>query len=150
LKYGHLGRQELVVQPATEPSVLLVPVLGKGRTGKGAICKEEIVSSMKYKPYCELGKVLDNLARTRDVRGPYNIAHEIQNATGYEVSGQAVSQYVYGRSSPKREFIEAFAEAFELTPQERGELAWVYAYGFRPEDERLMIVKRKRHSDVLS
>jgi hypothetical protein len=56
---------------------------------------------------------------------------------------------LYGRSIPKREFIEAFAEAFELTLQERGELAWVYTYGFRPDTKRLMIVERKRHSDVL-
>jgi hypothetical protein len=52
--------------------------------------------SSKDKPYCELGKVLDNLARDRDVRGPYNIAHHIANVTGYQVSGQVISQYLYG------------------------------------------------------
>ena len=30
---------------------------------------------------------------------------------------------------PKRQFIEAFAEACVLIPQERVQLAWVYAYG---------------------
>ncbi len=103
----------------------------------------------KDKPYCELGKMLDDLARERDVRGPYNIAQYVQSLTGYEASGQIVSQYMYGKSVPKREFIKAFAEAFELTPQERGELAWVYAYDFRPDNKRLMIVERKRHSDVI-
>ncbi len=103
--------------------------------------------STKDKPYCELGKMLDDMARDRDVRGPYNIAYQVQDVTGYEVSGQMVSQYMYGRSFPKREFIEAFAEAFELTPQERGKLAWVYAYDSRPEDERLAIVELKRSSD---
>jgi len=103
--------------------------------------------STKDKPYCELGKMLDDLARDRDVRGPYNIAYQVQDVTGYEVSGQMVSQYMYGRSFPKREFIEAFAEAFELTPQERGELAWIYAYDSRPEHERLAIVELKRSTD---
>ncbi len=101
----------------------------------------------KDKPYSELGKMLDDLARNRDVRGPYNIAQYVQSLTGYEASGQAISQYMYGRFFPKREFIEAFTEAFGLTPQERGRLAWVYAYDSRPEHERLAIVELKRASD---
>jgi hypothetical protein len=56
---------------------------------------------------------------------------------------------MYGRSFPNREFIAAFAEAFELSPQERGRLAWVYAYDSRPEHERLAIVELKRASDRL-
>lgn len=106
--------------------------------------------SGKAKPYCELGKLLDDLARDRNVRGPYNIAHRVENVTGHEVSGQAVSKYLYGAYSPKREFIRAFAEAFELTLQERSELAWVYLYDFRPEHERFTIVERKRLTDTLS
>ena len=105
--------------------------------------------SGKDKSYSELGRILDDLARHRDVRGPYNIAHQVQSLTGYEASGQVVSQYLYGRSSPKREFIAAFAKAFELTPQERGRLAWVYAYDSQPEYERLAIVELKRASDRL-
>jgi hypothetical protein len=85
----------------------------------------------KGRPYSELGKVLDALARERDVRGPYNIAQHVQDATGYEVTGQAVSKYLYGESSPKSQSIEAFAEAFVLTPLQRAQLAWGYAYGSR-------------------
>ena len=83
----------------------------------------------KSKPYCELGNLLDNLARDRAVRGPYNIASYLKDAAGYEVSGQVVSKYLYGHSQPKQEFMGAFADAFNLTPQERAELAWGYAYG---------------------
>ena len=82
----------------------------------------------KSKPYCELGNLLDALARDRAVRGPYNIASYLKDAAGYEVSGQAVSKYLYGHSEPRAAFVEAFAEAFSLTPRERAELAWVYAY----------------------
>ena len=103
--------------------------------------------SSRGKPYSVLGKMLDNLARERDVRGPYKIAHYLQSLTGYEASGQMVSRYMYGNSFPKREFIEAFAKAFELTPQERGKLAWVYVYNSRPEHERLTIMEPKRASD---
>ena len=32
----------------------------------------------KNKPYCQLGKELDALARSREIRGPYNIAHYLR------------------------------------------------------------------------
>jgi hypothetical protein len=102
-----------------------------------------------HKPYCELGKMLDALARERDVRGPYNIASHIKNVTGYEVSGQVLSKYLYGEYVPKREFVKAFAETFKLAARERSELAWVYAYDSRPKHERLAIVERKRATDML-
>jgi hypothetical protein len=90
-------------------------------------------TNAKNRPYCELGKMLDALARERDVRGPYNIAHQVQGLTGFEVSGQAISKYMYGEYLPKREFIKAFTDAFELTSYERAELAWSYTYGSRSD-----------------
>jgi hypothetical protein len=109
---------------------------------------EEIMTDNTHKRYCELGKMLDALARERDVRGPYNIANHIENVTGYEVSGQVLSKYLYGESVPKREFVRAFAEAFKLAAQERSELAWVYSYDSRPKQERLAIVELKRSTDI--
>ncbi len=88
-----------------------------------------LLSSKKTKPYCELGKQLDALARSRDVRGPYNIAAYLSEVTDHEVSGQSVSKYLFGTNEPKQAFIVAFADAFELTEQERLELAWTYAFG---------------------
>ena len=90
-------------------------------------------TNAKNRPSSELGKMLDALARDRDVRGPYNIAHQVQDTTGFEVSGQAVSKYLYGEYLPKREFIKAFTVAFELTSYERAELAWLYTYGSRSD-----------------
>jgi hypothetical protein len=90
-------------------------------------------TNAKNRPYCGLGKMLDALARDRDVRGPYNIAHQVQDTTGFEVSGQAVSKYLYGEHLPKREFIKAFTVAFELNSYERAELAWLYTYGSRSD-----------------
>jgi len=89
----------------------------------------------KPKPYGELGKLLDTLARSRDVRGPYNIAVYLSDATNHEVSGQSVSKYLFGTNEPKQAFIVAFADAFELTEQERLELAWTYAFGFWHQDK---------------
>ena len=86
------------------------------------------VTRKSGKPYCKLGKLVDAFSRERDIRGPYNIARYIKSTTGYEVSGTAVSHYLYGEYHPKREFIAAFAQAFELNDQERSRLAWVYAY----------------------
>jgi hypothetical protein len=100
-----------------------------------------------HKPYCELGKMLDDLARERGVRGPYNIANHVENVTGHEVSGQVLSKYLYGEYVPKREFMKAFTEAFTLTLRERSELAWVYTYGSQPKQERLAIVVLRRAAD---
>jgi hypothetical protein len=102
----------------------------------------------KNKPYSELGKLLDGLARSRDVRGPYNIANYVENVTGHAVSGQAVSKYLYGKYLPKRAFINAFADAFELIPRERSELAWAYTYGFRPEDKRSIAEGREESVNI--
>ena len=120
-----------------QPATLL-----SGRFCFGEKGKEEralVAASMtgRGNPYCELGKLLDTLARDRDVRGPYNIASYVQNATGYGVGGQWVSKYLYGKSRPKPEFVEAFADAFRLTLQERMELDWSYAYDFRLPWDRL-------------
>ena len=90
----------------------------------------------KKKPYSELGKLLDSLARSRDVRGPYDIARHVEGITGHHVSGQAMSKYLYGKYHPKPELVKAFAEAFALTPQERRALAWVYTYGSPLETHR--------------
>ena len=79
--------------------------------------------------YCELGKELDALARSRNVRGPYSMARYLNATNGYECSGQVISRYLYGKSVPKRAFLEAFADAFDITEQERMALAWVYTYG---------------------
>ena len=89
----------------------------------------------KDKLYCELGKLLDILARERDIRGPYAIAEYLKDSNAYNTSGQAISKYMYGHSWPKPSFITVFAEAFELSRQERSELAWTYAYGSRPRNE---------------
>ncbi len=88
-------------------------------------------------PYSELGKLLDSLARRQNVRGPYNIARYVEEVTGYAASGQAVSKCLYGKSLPKQEFIEAFANTFGLALQERSELAWVYTYGSQPYGQRI-------------
>ena len=90
-----------------------------------------MVTNGGNRPYSELGKLLDAMARERDVRGPYNIAYHLEEVVGYAVSGQGMSKYMYGEHLPRPKFIEAFAEAFELTLRERVELAWAYTYGSR-------------------
>lgn len=93
----------------------------------------EALSEMrgKNKPYSKLGKLLDAVACSRNVRGPYAIALYIKSVAGHNVSGQSSSKYLYGETLPKHAFIEAFADSFELTLQERTDLAGTYTYGFR-------------------
>ena len=96
-----------------------------------------MLSSTRNKPYCELGKLLDALARSRNVRGPYNMAEYLGDVANHKVSGQSISKYLFGINEPKQAFIRAFADALELTEQERAELEWVYAYGSLPPSHRL-------------
>jgi hypothetical protein len=91
--------------------------------------KSVAVNTRTDRPYGELGKLMDSIARKHDVRGPYNIAQLVTAVTGYKVTGQAVSRYFYGDSWPKPGFVSAFAQAIELTKDERDALAWLYTYG---------------------
>jgi hypothetical protein len=84
------------------------------------------------KPYCKLGEVLDEQARARHVRGPYNVAKHVSEATGFKVSGSSVSGYFYGRSHPPPEFNTAFVEAFSLEEDEVKRLAYAYTFGKEP------------------
>jgi hypothetical protein len=92
------------------------------------------VNTRTDKPYGELGKLMDSMARAHDVRGPYNIAQRVTAATGYKVTGQAVSRYFYGDSWPRPGFVSAFADAIGLTRDERDTLAWLYTYGPNPNN----------------
>jgi hypothetical protein len=87
------------------------------------------VTSPANRPYSELGKILDGLARRHNVRGPYSIAQLVSEVAGYEITGQAISRYFYGEIRPKSAFIAAFADTIELTREERDALAWFYTYG---------------------
>ena len=93
------------------------------------------MSTRADKPYTELGKALDAMARKRDVRGPYAIAKRVEEVSGYKVSGQAVSRYFHDSVQPKPAFVNAFARAFGLTEEERDMLAWVYTYRSTGHDE---------------
>jgi hypothetical protein len=87
-----------------------------------------MVSSGADKPYSELGRILDAMARKRDVRGPYAIAKQVTSVSEYEVSGQAVSRYFNEGVQPRPAFMSAFARAFGLTEEERDTVAWIYTY----------------------
>ena len=89
-------------------------------------------SRMEEKPYCKLGEVLDEQARARHVRGPYNVAKYIRETTEFKVSGSSVSGYFYGRTRPPPEFTTAFVEAFSLEEDEVERLAYTYTFGKEP------------------
>ena len=87
------------------------------------------VAVRQKKPYCKLGEVLDEQARAKQVRGPYNVAKHVSEATGFKVSGSSVSGYFYGRCHPPPEFNAAFVEAFSLEEDEVERLAYAYTLG---------------------
>ncbi len=94
-----------------------------------------MVTTQTNKPYTELGKVLDAMARKRDVSGPYAIAKRVEELSDYSVSGQAISRYFNDGVQPKSAFMNAFATAFDLTEEECDELAWIYTYRSNGHDD---------------
>ena len=90
---------------------------------------------MAGRPYSVFGKVLDELARARQVRGPYWIADHMKARLGAEkaVSGVAVGKWMYGESHPRSDNLEKFSRAFDLDEPERIRLAYAYAYNKDPE-----------------
>lgn len=87
---------------------------------------------MTARPYERLGAFLTKLARERRASTPRTIAKCLEEATGYRVTRRTVSRYLHGTRCPAPEFMHAFAETFSLTPQERRQLAWMYAFSELP------------------
>jgi len=79
--------------------------------------------------YSELGNVMDELARKRNVRGPYNVGKYVREKTGRgPKQGSAWSQIFYGKSHPTPQTMRAFTDAFELTKEEVDALARAYMF----------------------
>ncbi len=84
---------------------------------------------MTQRSYSELGKRLDALARSRDVRGPTAIAEYVQTKTGEGPNRSAWGQSLYGEITPSKDTVRLFAEAFELNAEQATSLAVLYVFG---------------------
>jgi hypothetical protein len=87
------------------------------------------------RPYSAFGEVLDELARKRNVRGPYLIANYMKARLGEAPTGAAVGKWMYGVASPTRENLQRFADAFELSKRERITLSFAFTYGQKPPED---------------
>jgi len=76
-----------------------------------------------------LGKRLDELARSRDVRGPKAIAEYVRAKTGEGPGCSAWGQILYGEITPSKDTVRLFAEAFELNAEQATSLAVLYVFG---------------------
>lgn len=84
------------------------------------------------KPYNRLGLVLDSLARSRNVRGVTAIEKHVKERTGRGPTASGWQQIMTGETkNPRSEHLEAFHEAFELTPEEEVRLALARAFPAR-------------------
>lgn len=79
-------------------------------------------------PYSPLGDVLDEIARKRQVRGPYNLEHYIREKTGDSPGGSHWSQVFYGKKDASPRAMKRFALAMNLTPEEEEKLATAYLF----------------------
>lgn len=89
------------------------------------------MSRKRYESYTLLGKTMYDLALEKEgVEGPYGVANHMSQALAREVKGPSVSEYFRGTYNPPPQFVEDFARVFNLSEEERGRLAWIYAYRF--------------------
>ena len=82
---------------------------------------------MNGREYAPLGKVMDRMARERNVRGPYAAATYIEKQTGEEMPGATMSKNWYG-SRPSPRTLQLFVQAFGLSDREVNELTWVNSF----------------------
>ncbi len=85
------------------------------------------------RPYTGFGKELQRLMLDRDIRSWTHLEELIYEATGRSYSHQSMTKYAAGDNVTPPEFVMAFAETLELTPEERTALAVQHAYHSRPE-----------------
>ncbi len=78
--------------------------------------------------YGIFGETMKRIASKRGIRGPYKVSAYIRAKTGGGPKGPSWSDYYYGKSDPTAETMERIAKAFELTVEEKKELAYVHAY----------------------
>ncbi len=93
------------------------------------------VAGVNGRPYSALGEVIDELARKRNVRGPQRIANYMKARLGEAPTGAAVSKWVHGDSRPTRENMQRFADAFELSDEEKITLSFAFTYGQQPPED---------------
>jgi hypothetical protein len=84
------------------------------------------------RPYTALGKVMDELARKRNVRGPHGIANYVRRRFPDAPGGVAVAKWMYGDASPKPASLRTFSDAFELSDGEMMRLAWAFVFRKEP------------------
>ncbi len=80
------------------------------------------------KPYSELGKLLDTLARERDVRGAQALAAFVRARPVAGPGRSGWGQILYGDITPTTKTMALFASAFELTEKERERVAMLYTF----------------------
>jgi hypothetical protein len=80
------------------------------------------------RPYSDLGKLIDELARSRDVRGPSAIAAHVRAQTGEGPGHSAWSQILYGDITPTVRTIQLFGQAFALDEEEVTRLSRRYVF----------------------
>jgi hypothetical protein len=78
------------------------------------------------------GKVIDELAGKRNVRGPYNIAKRMKSRFPDAPSGVSVAKWMYGDATPRPESLQVFAQAFDLDEHEKMRLALAHTYNKTP------------------
>ena len=80
------------------------------------------------RPYAVLGKKIDAIARSRDVRGAKAISEHIRKNTGEGSGRSAWSQILLGDIRPTAKNMALFRAAFRLTDEEEVSLAMEYTF----------------------
>lgn len=80
------------------------------------------------RPYAELGKKMDAIARSRNVRGAKAISEYVRSKTGNGPGRSAWSQILLGDIRPTPRNMALFRRAFDLTDEEEVSVAMEYTF----------------------
>lgn len=83
------------------------------------------------KPYSELGEVMDEIARKRNVRGPYRVGNYVEMVMGESPVGSHWSQIFYGQRHPSTQVMHLFMNAFGVERESEEGVRLATAYLFR-------------------
>lgn len=93
-------------------------------------CYPPIMAKETQEPeMSEFGRAMWAMIQERGAFSRAGIARKIKNETGWEISRQAVSNYLNGERGVPRELVPAVNKAFGLSAEEAKRLEYLYFYG---------------------
>jgi hypothetical protein len=95
--------------------------------------ERKFMAKREKRPLTGFGKALRQFMVREDIDSWSQLSDEIQRTTNRKYAHQSISKYAVGANSVPVEFVQDFADALDLSKQERVDLAVQLTFHSRPE-----------------